>query len=142
MFQSSGYTHSPVYAQSPAMGAGNMGYNWPTQAGPSQQQQQQQQMQREAFIAAQNQQIQQQAYPDFAPTTAYPGAYAGGYLRSPERIMAIHQQAHGMPQQAYIPPPELIDLGLASRDTRLGERWQSFMHESGFLDGFDYDRTS
>ena len=146
MFLSPGYPHSPMYTHSP--GSEHMSYAW--QAAPSQQQQQQhqqrqqQEMQRQAFLAAQSQQIQQQTYPDFGST--YPGAYAGGYLRSPERIMAIHQQqqqqVHGAPNQTYLPPTELIDLGLASRDSRLGERWQSFMHESGFLDGFDYERTS
>ena len=37
---------------------------------------------------------------------------------------------------SYVPPPqELVNLGLASRESRLDERWTSFMHESGYLDG-------
>ncbi|KAI0358170.1 hypothetical protein OH77DRAFT_1421465 [Trametes cingulata] len=36
-------------------------------------------------------------------------------------------------QQPYAPPPELVNLGLASRHGRLDERWTSFMHENGFL---------
>ncbi|CAL1714453.1 unnamed protein product [Somion occarium] len=35
---------------------------------------------------------------------------------------------------AYVPPAELVNLGLASRDSRLDERWTSFMHDSGYLD--------
>lgn len=35
----------------------------------------------------------------------------------------------------YVPPQELVSLGLASRDNRLDERWANFMHESGYLDG-------
>ncbi|EMD39104.1 hypothetical protein CERSUDRAFT_112798 [Gelatoporia subvermispora B] len=41
-------------------------------------------------------------------------------------------------QQAYVPPAELVNLGLASRDSRLDERWASFMQESGFLDGINF----
>ncbi|KAH9940788.1 fungal-specific transcription factor domain-containing protein [Epithele typhae] len=42
------------------------------------------------------------------------------------------QQGAGAPQE-YVPPSELVGLGLASRHGRLDERWTSFMHESGFL---------
>ena len=59
---------------------------------------------------------------------------------APQGVQQQQQQAHQ--QMAYVPPAELVGLGLASRDSRLGERWTSFMHESGFLEGFDYDRTS
>ncbi|EKM81408.1 hypothetical protein AGABI1DRAFT_125799 [Agaricus bisporus var. burnettii JB137-S8] len=61
-----------------------------------------------------------------------------------------------LPQQHHIPhrqqqqqqPPtydhmqdvaELAYLGLASRDSRLDERWSSFMADSGLLEGFNYD---
>lgn len=47
-----------------------------------------------------------------------------------------HARAHPGPQptsQHYAPPPELVNLGLASRHGRLDERWTSFMHENGFL---------
>ncbi|KII83074.1 hypothetical protein PLICRDRAFT_47428 [Plicaturopsis crispa FD-325 SS-3] len=33
-----------------------------------------------------------------------------------------------------LPPPELADLGLVSRDSRLDQRWASFMQDSGVLD--------
>ncbi|EGN96940.1 hypothetical protein SERLA73DRAFT_75787 [Serpula lacrymans var. lacrymans S7.3] len=36
------------------------------------------------------------------------------------------------------PPPELTELGLVSQDSRLDERWASFMQDSGYLDGFSY----
>ncbi len=44
-----------------------------------------------------------------------------------------HPQA---PHHMYPPPgyPALADLGLSSRDSRLDERWSSFMHDSGLLD--------
>ena len=96
----------------------------------------------------------QQPYAEYIPQQ-YLGSYPDGYLRVQEqRALHQHQQppSHpehsqhpGMQQQqqlAYVPPPELVGLGLASRDSRLGERWTSFMHENGFLEGFDYDRTS
>lgn len=38
------------------------------------------------------------------------------------------------PQDGYVPPPELVNLGLASRDSRLGDKWTEFMQQSGFLD--------
>jgi hypothetical protein len=36
--------------------------------------------------------------------------------------------------QPLPPPSELADLGLAARDSRLDERWSSFMQDSGLLD--------
>lgn len=41
-------------------------------------------------------------------------------------------------QQTYVPPTELVNLGLASRESRLDERWASFMHESGYLDEINF----
>lgn len=57
-----------------------------------------------------------------------------------------HPYPHGSFPSEYpgIPPmvgppgmhnTELANLGLASRDSRLDERWSSFMHESGLLEG-------
>jgi hypothetical protein len=41
------------------------------------------------------------------------------------------------PQQSGAPPNmDLADLGLASRDSRLDERWGSFMADSGLLEDF------
>jgi hypothetical protein len=53
-----------------------------------------------------------------------------------------HHQPHQQQQQAtydHMPDvAELADLGLASRDSRLDERWSSFMADSGLLEGFNY----
>ncbi|KAH9839732.1 uncharacterized protein C8Q71DRAFT_744039 [Rhodofomes roseus] len=38
----------------------------------------------------------------------------------------------------YEPPPELVNLGLASREGNLDARWTSLMHESGFLDDVNF----
>lgn len=47
--------------------------------------------------------------------------------------MHAHHQHH----QAGAPPNmDLADLGLASRDSRLDERWGSFMADSGLLEEF------
>lgn len=43
---------------------------------------------------------------------------------------------HGQPSQPV--PTELAGLGLASRDSRLDERWTSFMRDSGYFDGVGY----
>ncbi|KAF8835749.1 hypothetical protein BDN67DRAFT_912460, partial [Paxillus ammoniavirescens] len=44
--------------------------------------------------------------------------------------------------QAHVPPapPELTELGLVSRESRLDERWTSFMRDSGYFEGFGYGR--
>lgn len=36
------------------------------------------------------------------------------------------------------PPSELADLGLVSQDSKLDERWTSFMRDSGYFDGVGY----
>ncbi|KAI0367567.1 hypothetical protein BV20DRAFT_970326 [Pilatotrama ljubarskyi] len=59
----------------------------------------------------------------------YSGGGGSGYAQG---LPAHHQQPQP-PQQHYAPPPELVNLGLASRHGRLDERWTSFMHENGFL---------
>ncbi|KAG9313263.1 hypothetical protein JVU11DRAFT_6728 [Chiua virens] len=41
-------------------------------------------------------------------------------------------------QPAAATPPELTELGLVSQDSRLDERWTSFMRESGYFEGFGY----
>jgi hypothetical protein len=43
---------------------------------------------------------------------------------------------HGSHSQ--LPNAELADLGLAARDSRLDERWSSFMEDSGLLDGINF----
>ncbi|KAL4249930.1 hypothetical protein ABKN59_002009 [Abortiporus biennis] len=41
-------------------------------------------------------------------------------------------------EPTYVPPTELVNLGLASRESRLDERWASFMHDNGYLDGLNF----
>lgn len=62
-------------------------------------------------------------------------------LPSNQRYDVVHQdQSHY--HQGYVTPtpststfnPELANLGLASRDSRLDERWSSFMQDSGLLE--------
>ncbi|KAJ7722887.1 fungal-specific transcription factor domain-containing protein [Mycena maculata] len=60
-----------------------------------------------------------------------------------------HQQQYPHDVPDVYPPPqhaaayqarnaELAQLGLASRDSRLDERWSTFMEESGLLEGIDF----
>ncbi|KIK95062.1 hypothetical protein PAXRUDRAFT_827363 [Paxillus rubicundulus Ve08.2h10] len=51
---------------------------------------------------------------------------------------AYHPPSH----QAHVPPapPELTELGLVSHESRLDERWTSFMRDSGYFEGFGYGR--
>lgn len=79
------------------------------------------------------QQAQYQA--ELMPQTHYPPP-AENYI--PQHGRTLHPvSAHGTPSpSSYLPPPaELVNLGLAARDSRLEERWTTFMHESGFLEG-------
>ncbi|KAG6894950.1 hypothetical protein C0992_003792 [Termitomyces sp. T32_za158] len=46
-----------------------------------------------------------------------------------------HQSQCPQQQTMFAGNLELADLGLAARDSRLDERWSSFMHESGILEG-------
>lgn len=64
------------------------------------------------------------------------------YLRD-QRTPAypVNPSFQGMPQ-GYMPPAELVALGLASRESRLDERWASFIHESGYLDGINFNGRS
>ncbi|KAH8104099.1 fungal-specific transcription factor domain-containing protein [Cristinia sonorae] len=53
----------------------------------------------------------------------------------------VHPSFQNM-QQGYMPPAEMVSLGLASRESRLDERWASFIHESGYLDGINFGGRS
>lgn len=57
--------------------------------------------------------------------------------QQPPVFTAPYQNTH----QPLPPPSELADLGLAARDSRLDERWSSFMQDSGLLDGDNYNQT-
>ncbi|KDQ62020.1 hypothetical protein JAAARDRAFT_123795 [Jaapia argillacea MUCL 33604] len=56
----------------------------------------------------------------------------GYYTPAPAPPASIHRNQHGFP------PSELADLGLASRDSRLDERWSNFLQDSGFLNDGGY----
>jgi hypothetical protein len=53
--------------------------------------------------------------------------YTQGIYTHPQHAAAY--QAHNA---------ELAQLGLASRDSRLDERWSTFMEDSGLLEGIDF----
>lgn len=55
----------------------------------------------------------------------YPGSYPGIHPPGGNPHPAMHNS-------------ELADLGLAARDSRLDERWSSFMQDSGLLDGVNF----
>lgn len=50
----------------------------------------------------------------------------------------LHHQPAFDTQTQHLPNAELADLGLAARDSRLDERWSSFMQDSGLLEGLDF----
>lgn len=45
------------------------------------------------------------------------------------------------PRQVHPHNAQLADLGLAARDSRLDERWSTFMQDSGLLDDGNFHRT-
>ncbi|KAF9232449.1 fungal-specific transcription factor domain-containing protein [Melanogaster broomeanus] len=49
-----------------------------------------------------------------------------------------HHHHHPQQQPAQAVPSEPTELGLVSQESRLDERWTSFMRDSGHLAGFDY----
>jgi len=72
-----------------------------------------------------------------------PSQYYSGQIEQPF-APTQHHDNYGQPQifppgfqggrQPLPPLSELADLGLAARDSRLDERWSSFMQDSGLLD--------
>ena len=86
----------------------------------------------------------QPQYTDYGHT---PPAAPQSYMRRQDAAIPLHHQAHlAAPGQGpspssepmYMPPSELVALGLASRDSRIGERWTEFMQQSGFLDEYSH----
>ncbi|KXN83523.1 hypothetical protein AN958_01347, partial [Leucoagaricus sp. SymC.cos] len=93
--------------------------------------------------------------PSQAPTQATAAYTLGSYPRYPP--LPGHPPHHS---HSHLPPPppppqaqmttthphhphhggtaELADLGLSSRDSRLDERWSSFMADSGLLEGINF----
>ncbi|KAG6829926.1 hypothetical protein H0H87_009784 [Tephrocybe sp. NHM501043] len=80
-----------------------------------------------------------QQYQAHQPQQAYP-QHPQPHVHILPQHHAQHQDLpQGYPQQQVAPThlpgnAELADLGLAARDSRLDERWSSFMHESGILE--------
>ncbi|KAI0940717.1 hypothetical protein AcV7_003021 [Taiwanofungus camphoratus] len=58
------------------------------------------------------------------------------YRNNSQYLDAIIPQA--IQYAPYPPPAQLVHLGLTSRQSRLDERWTSFMHQSGFLDDINF----
>jgi hypothetical protein len=65
------------------------------------------------------------------PLTA-PHSHSHAYQYSSSSAAPYHGQ------QSQPVPTELAGLGLVSRDSRLDERWTSFMRDSGYFDGVGY----
>jgi hypothetical protein len=110
-------------------------YGWSSQG--TQQQQPGTRMHRQPYLPpslpASAPQQQQQQYGELAQQGHY-STPSNDYLSShPHSRGSL--AGHGTHTPSYIPPAELVNLGLAARDSRLDERWTTFMHESGFLDG-------
>ncbi|KAF8553012.1 hypothetical protein OG21DRAFT_1597855 [Imleria badia] len=72
----------------------------------------------------------------------YPAHHPHGY--EPSSAPLYEQPRPQPPQQPQThpaqsaAPSELTDLGLVSQESRLDERWTSFMRDSGYFEGFGY----
>lgn len=73
---------------------------------------------------------------------AYPGHHPHAYEPS---SASLYQQSRPQPPQQPqthsaqpAAPSELTELGLVSQESRLDERWTSFMRDSGYFEGFGY----
>ncbi|KAF8073307.1 fungal-specific transcription factor domain-containing protein [Lyophyllum atratum] len=71
-----------------------------------------------------------QTYPSHIPQQTQPH-HQSQYRQQQQQQPAFHTQTH-------LPNAELADLGLAARDSRLDERWSSFMQDSGLLEGLEF----
>ncbi|TFK21657.1 hypothetical protein FA15DRAFT_672344 [Coprinopsis marcescibilis] len=68
-----------------------------------------------------------QSYPHpHSPTTPYTSTFSS------------YPAAATFTSQSALPNPALADLGIASRDSRLDEKWSMFMADSGILEEFNY----
>ncbi|OCH96289.1 hypothetical protein OBBRIDRAFT_718907 [Obba rivulosa] len=106
--------------QVPPSAMATQSYSWSQQPSPV------------SLPAQHHQQYSAPRYQPQPPPQAGPGMY-----RDDGQLYHTGPPFQGA-QQTYVPPAELVNLGLASRDSRLDERWASFMHESGFLDGINF----
>ncbi|KAJ7699214.1 hypothetical protein B0H17DRAFT_1049209 [Mycena rosella] len=101
-------------------------YAWPVEEYEQHQHQHQHSVQHHHQQQQQRHHPQQQ-HPHYQPhPQQYPQGAPGIY---PHPQHAAAYQAHN---------DELAQLGLAARDSRLDERWSTFMEDSGLLDGIDF----
>ena len=74
--------------------------------------------------------------------SSYSPRYSQGFQPPSLHMQSQMGQQQQHPQQHQQQPNYalngLADLGLASRDSRLDERWGSFMEQSGLLEGIDF----
>jgi len=99
-------------------------YAWPVDAyelDPEHAQHHLQQQQQQ-----QHQQQHREQHPHYQQQQQYAHGTPGMY---PHPQHAAAYQAHNA---------ELAQLGLAARDSRLDERWSTFMEDSGLLEGIDF----
>ncbi|KAF7966860.1 hypothetical protein HWV62_36691 [Athelia sp. TMB] len=83
-------------------------------------------------------QWQQQQY--FVPLSQQQYSSADYSIPSPTHHLPSQSQSRN---DGYSHPPGyLTNLGLAGRDSRLDERWGSFMQDSGLLDGPPFDNSA
>lgn len=79
----------------------------------------------------------------------YPGHHSHAYEPSSSATpTSAYQQQHPQSQASSqqpqaqsvqsAAPSELTELGLVSQESRLDERWTSFMRDSGYFEGFGY----
>ncbi|KAG6849964.1 hypothetical protein H0H93_003153 [Arthromyces matolae] len=111
-FYSSPSAHHPQYSQHPHQQA-----PYHTQPHPLQPQQ--------AYVQQVHPNLQR--IPEYHPQT---------YPQPSQPQQYSHQSTHAL----HPGNTQLADLGLAARDSRLDERWSSFMHESGILEDNNYQR--
>jgi hypothetical protein len=111
-------------------------YAWPVEAyGLEDQhhvQQQQQQLQHHHHQQQRHHHQQHAPYPSHPHHQQQQQQYTQGppeMYPHPQHAAAVAYQAHNA---------ELAQLGLAARDSRLDERWSTFMEDSGLLEGIDF----
>lgn len=81
--------------------------------------------------------------PDESSYPRYPQGFQQPPLNMQSQLGQQQQHQHQHPQQQQQQQQNyalngLADLGLAARDSRLDERWGSFMEHSGLLEGIDF----
>ncbi|TFK67014.1 hypothetical protein BDN72DRAFT_961339 [Pluteus cervinus] len=94
----------------------------------------------QGHVPPQHHQMQPMSQPQYIPSQS-------GFHQheQQQRQQPTHLHQSGVPQGNVVQPygyhvqtSELADLGLASRDSRLDERWSLFMADSGLLEGTNF----